>query len=210
MLQLFIFIWINIGTAAHGAAVLPTYTATVKYNDRIASVEEETEWSLGCSSIYCAVNYQINVSTQMPGGGTSDAENDRYGGNSLKDFDLTNPWLATKGVGEYFEYVVTEKNRPQNRPNLGFTEFYIFSGHRKNIGLWQLYSRPKKLKMYVNNEPYAYINLANTYKQQSVQFAPIGLAGKATSVKFEIVEVYAGKKPQVAIAEIAFDGIGIF
>ncbi len=182
----------------------PTYTASTKTNDHIGSIEEETEWSLGCSSIYCAVNYQIVVSSEVA------HPEDAYGANSLKDFDLTSPWIAQKGIGEFFEYTVTERNRPQNKPNLGFTEFYIFSGHRKNMALWNTYARPKKLKMFVNDQLFAYINLSNTYKQQTVKLAPIGLSGKKTVVKFEIMEVYAGKKPAVAIAEIAFDGIGIF
>ena len=66
--------------------------------------------------------------------------------------------------------------------------------------------------MYYNDEPYAILNLQDTMGLQSFDVGILGYEDKdsapAWSIKFEILEVYPGKKYEdTAITEIYFDVI---
>ncbi len=76
------------------------------------------------------------------------------------------------------------------------------------------------LKMYINNKPFAILNLQDVRNEQIFTFSPIGNANRddwellatkpAWTMKFEIMEVYKGARfEDCAISEIYFDGIDV-
>jgi hypothetical protein len=78
----------------------------------------------------------------------------------------------------------------------------------------------KKLKMYVNNKPYAILNLKDERALQTFKVEPLGSANREDfealkrkpdwTLKFEIMEVYKGLKyDDVVISELFFDGLDV-
>lgn len=65
--------------------------------------------------------------------------------------------------------------------------------------------------MYVNGVPTRIFKLADDKHPQSASFPFISLkAGQEVVLRFEIIEVYPGKKYQdTAISELLFDGTGV-
>ncbi|MFC7773052.1 hypothetical protein ACFQY1_04170 [Flavobacterium sp. GCM10027622] len=66
--------------------------------------------------------------------------------------------------------------------------------------------------MYLNGKEFKTLKLEDTKDEQVFNFQPIGAKSKSKneqwSVKFELIEVYQGKKQNVAISEIYFEGDG--
>lgn len=96
-------------------------------------------------------------------------------------------------------------------------EIIIVNGYIKNDELFESYSRVKTLKMYVNNEPYAFLNLEDINAEQLFKVKPLGHKKNKNqqpkkntiwSIRFEIVEVYKGKTDKIALTEIYFGGNG--
>ena len=80
----------------------------------------------------------------------------------------------------------------------------------KSQTAWQNNSRVKKLKVYVNNKPYAFLNLEDSRSEQTFNIAPLTDKKKQWTMKFEIVEVYKGEKyDDTALSEIYFDGMDV-
>lgn len=74
--------------------------------------------------------------------------------------------------------------------------------------------------MYVDDKPYAILNLADSRQEQFFKFEPLGYGDREDwnklqnkpwwAIKFEILEVYKGEKyDDTAITEIYFDGIDV-
>jgi hypothetical protein len=117
------------------------------------------------------------------------------------------------GVGEFLVY----KFSPES-PRI--TDIIIVNGYVKSERAYLDNSRVKKLKMYLNNKPYAILHLEDQRSRQFFKFDPIGNGSRkdleqlklqpAWSLKFEILEVYKGLKyDDVAITEIYFDGLDV-
>jgi len=117
------------------------------------------------------------------------------------------------GIGEYLVY-----HFPPENPRI--TEIIVVNGYVKSEKLWRENSRVKKLKMYVNDKPFAFLNLVDSRQEQSFKFEPIGNSDRVNwdklqllpwwTLKFEILEVYKGDKyDDTAITEIYFDGIDV-
>jgi len=79
----------------------------------------------------------------------------------------------------------------------------------KSISDWQKNSRVKKLKMYINDEEFVYLNLKDIYAEQHFYIPEIGGDYQDDwKIKFEIMEVYKGNKyDDVVISEIFFEGV---
>lgn len=69
----------------------------------------------------------------------------------------------------------------------------------------------KKLKLYVDNKPFAHLELLDSYEFQTVAIGKLMLPQQhVMTLRFEIVEVYPGTKYQdTAITELLFDGVGV-
>lgn len=140
----------------------------------------------------------------------SSALADRYAAEKAHDFSIVTAWVEGvegNGEGEYLRY-----SFPGTCPRI--TTVLIHNGYVKNWDVWRDNGRVKKLLMYYNDEPYTILNLQDTMGLQSFDVGVLGYEDKdsapAWSIKFEILEVYPGKKYEdTAITEIYFDGIDV-
>ena len=140
----------------------------------------------------------------------SSALADRYAAEKAHDFSIVTAWVEGvegNGVGEYLRY-----SFPGTCPRI--TTVLIHNGYVKNWEVWYDNARVKRLLMYYNDEPYAILNLQDTMGLQSFDVGVLGYEDKdsapAWSIKFEVLEVYPGKKYEdTAITEIYFDGIDV-
>lgn len=140
----------------------------------------------------------------------SSALADRYTAEKVHDFSIVTAWVEGvegNGEGEYLRY-----SFPGTCPRI--TTVLIHNGYVKNWEVWRDNARVKRLLMYYNDEPYAILNLQDTMGLQSFDVGVLGYEDKdsapAWSIKFEILEVYPGKKYEdTAITEIYFDGIDV-
>lgn len=156
----------------------------------------------GNCSWYCGG--QIDLVT------ASSALADRYAAEKAHDFSIVTAWVEGvegNGEGEYLRY-----SFPGTCPRI--TTVLIHNGYVKNWEVWYDNARVKRLLMYYNDEPYAILNLQDTMGLQSFDVGVLGYEDKdsapAWSIKFEILEVYPGKKYEdTAITEIYFDGIDV-
>ena len=134
----------------------------------------------------------------------------RYAAEKAHDFSIVTAWVEGvegNGEGEYLRY-----SFPGTCPRI--TTVLIHNGYVKNWEVWRDNARVKRLLMYYNDEPYAILNLQDTMGLQSFDVGVLGYEDKdsapAWSIKFEILEVYPGKKYEdTAITEIYFDGIDV-
>ena len=129
---------------------------------------------------------------------------------NIHDFDYGTSWINTdRDKSKFIEYVFNKKSAQ-------FSEIVIVNGNVKNDSLWNEYSRVRKIKMYLNGFEFRILNIKDTKDEQIFRFKPIGVKtipksknrNKKWTVKFEIIEVYSGKRQNVAISEIYFSGDG--
>lgn len=132
------------------------------------------------------------------------------------DLDYKNAWIEGVdgyGIGEFLTYTFSA-----GAPRI--TEIIFVNGYVKSEAAYRNNSRVKKLKVYLNNEPFAIITLEDKITNQGFKFEPIGIDDRDNhellnsmpdwTLKFEILEVYEGLKyDDVAISEIYFDGIDV-
>ncbi|MBR4855581.1 MAG: hypothetical protein IKU94_03030 [Bacteroidaceae bacterium] len=140
----------------------------------------------------------------------SSSLSEKYKAENIHDFSIITAWVEGKpgnGEGEYVRYLF-----PGECPRI--TDVLILNGYTKDKTTWRNNGRVKKLLMYYNDKPYAILNLKDTRDCQQFSVGLLGYEDKKTapawSIKFEILEVYPGKKYQdTAITEIYFDGIDV-
>lgn len=139
-----------------------------------------------------------------------------YKAENAHDLSYKTAWVEGApgpGIGEYLVYRFSAQ-----APRI--TKIIVVNGYVKSEKAWRENARVKKLKMYLNNKPFAILDLEDNRNEQIFQFDPIGnsdrddweaLAAKpAWTLKFEILEVYKGEKfEETAISEIYFDGIDV-
>lgn len=136
-----------------------------------------------------------------------------YSAKHAHDLSSRTAWIEGvpgHGIGEFLVY-----HFPPENPRI--TTITIINGYVRTAKAWRENSRVKRLLMYLNNEPFAMLNLEDSRHEQLFRFEPMGhldrdiLATKPWwAMKFEIVEVYEGEKyDDTAITEIYFDGIDV-
>jgi hypothetical protein len=133
------------------------------------------------------------------------------------DFSFKTAWVEGVpgyGTGEYLVYYF-KPTAPR------ITTINIANGYVKSKKAYRENSRVKKLKMYIDDKPFAILNLKDTLLEQSFNFEPIGRFNPDVklealeklpgwTMKFEILEVYKGDKyDETAISEINFSGIDV-
>lgn len=114
-----------------------------------------------------------------------------YSAENANDLSLKNAWVEGvkgQGIGEYLEYFF--KN---NSPRLH--TILIYNGLVKSENAWKSNSRVKTLKLMVNGEDFAILNLADSKAEQSFNIGLLGHRpdGKDLILKFEILDVYPGE-----------------
>lgn len=162
----------------------------------------------GCSW-YCGGGMDtLSASSELAPQGTL-----TYSARNAHDLSSRTAWVEGApgpGIGEYLLY-----HFPPENPRV--TTITIINGYARTAKAWRENSRVKRLLMYLNDEPFARLNLEDSRHEQLFKFEPMGhmdrdnLATKPWwTMKFEIVEVYEGEKyDDTAITEIYFDGIDV-
>ncbi|WP_299242212.1 hypothetical protein [uncultured Aquimarina sp.] len=176
--------------------------------------EMSTYWGIGTDgcSWYCGASIaMVSASSYLKTQGKTS-----YVPKNAHDFDYKNAWVEGVdgyGVGEFLEF-----SFPQENPRI--TQISIVNGYVKSEKAWRENSRVKKLKMYIDDVPYAILNLKDERATNHFEVAPIGNADRNNyeelaklpdwTMKFEILEVYRGEKYEdTVISEIYFDGIDV-
>lgn len=131
-----------------------------------------------------------------------------YKPENIQDFNLLTAWAVRKpnnGLGEYIEFYFKPFSPRVDK-------IIIYDGYFKNQNLWESNSRVKQFKLYINEKPYAILDLADTNAPQSFSIEPIQSMTKGVDLvlKLEIMDVYKGSKySDVVISEINFDGLDV-
>ena len=165
----------------------------------------------GCSW-YCGGSVSsIKASSALKSNGKIE-----YSANNSHDFDKNTAWVegvAGYGIGEYIEYSFdfTEDQHKFYKGNLGINEILLANGYKKSKSTWKNNSRVKQLKVYLNDEPYAILNLLDSFEIQTINIGEIMFpANKNTKLRFEITQIYKGDKyKDTAISLLMFDGVGV-
>ena len=156
---------------------------------------------MGCSW-YCAGGPdKITASSVLPPNNNLD-----YVPDNIHDFSLRTAWVEGKdgyGIGESITFRFAKNSPP-------VTAVEIFNGYMKSDILWQANSRVKQLKLYIDDKPYAILNLKDIKSKQIFNIDTLQGTKSDLFLKFEIMDVYKGDKyDDVAISELEFDGIGV-
>jgi hypothetical protein len=174
----------------------------------------EDYWDIiggGCSW-YCGGGPQsVIASSELKAQGSN-----IYIAKNAHDLSYKNAWVegATGyGIGEFLLY----KFAPES-PRI--TDIIIVNGYVKSHRAYLDNSRVKKLKMYINDIPYAILNLEDQRSQQRFTVEPIGNGNRENidklktlpgwTLKFEILDAYKGLKyDDTVITEIFFSGLDV-
>jgi hypothetical protein len=195
-----IFLGILLTTLNATGQSIPTLRTRVSPADSI-NIEKDKSYGVGDDG-----THNIMVPTVKS---SSDFKSFKAG--NIHDFNLTSPWIEGKsayGIGEYLEYTFDRTPGTNKDSAFSINSFFVINGYRKDLKTWEQYSRVKKLKLYINNVPFAFIFLMDTYKFQSVNFQDYWIKGGEKKVmRFEIMEVYKGTKfKNAALSELEFSG----
>ncbi len=129
-----------------------------------------------------------------------------YKPKNVHDFSLRTAWIEGVigyGIGESITFRFSKQSPP-------VTKVEIFNGYMKSDKTWQDNSIVKQLKLYINEKPYALLNLQDVKSKQIFDIGSHQGLKSDMFLKFEIIDVYKGDKyDDVAISEIEFDGTGV-
>ena len=148
--------------------------------------------------------YKVTASSSL-----AEYKNISYAAENAHDLNYKTAWVEGKkdyGKGEYLTYYFKHDS-----PRV--TQVIVINGYVKTDKAWKENSRIKKMKMYVNDLPYAVLNLKDTKAEQIFSFEPLGKRkdGKELILKFEILEIYKGEKySDTALTEVYFQGIDVY
>ena len=161
--------------------------------DDLLSVEE-----IGDGWWNCAGVDSVYATSSLRSSGRMD-----YGAGNANDWSLRTAWVEGAdgyGIGESITWRFSEYTP-------AITTVVIYNGYAKSFETWLDNSRVRQLKLYINGQPYALLNLRDTYRRQ--QFDIGEHYGSGAVLKLEITDVYPGDRyDDVAISEIDFDGTG--
>lgn len=139
-----------------------------------------------------------------------------YEPKNVHDLNYKSAWVEGVpgyGIGEFLIYTFEAQSAL-------ITEIIVVNGYVKSEAAYRNNSRVKKLKVYLNEKPYAILNIEDKIANQGFKVDPIGYSDREDldalktkpnwTLKFEILEVYEGLKyDDTAVSEIYFDGIGV-
>ena len=142
---------------------------------------------------------RVTASSFLP----PDTANADYKPENLQDGSFKTAWVEGAkgyGIGEYVTFHYSADSQ-------SVTTVIIANGYVSSSSMYRDNSRVKKIKMYVDDTPFAVLNLEDIRREQVFQFDPIHRAHyNPWTIKFEIMDVYKGDKhDDTAIAEIATD-----
>ncbi|MBL7827382.1 MAG: hypothetical protein JNJ57_12165 [Saprospiraceae bacterium] len=171
-------------------------------NEEAYSKEDHLDISTWGCSWYCGGGPDsIFASSMLPANQKLD-----YKAENVHDGSLRTAWVegaSGLGLGQSITFRFPKLSPP-------VTTVEIFNGYMKSEKVWQDNARVKQLKLYVNDQPYALLNLKDIKSKQIFAIDTLQGTKDGLYLKFEITEVYQGEKYEdVAISDIVFDGIGV-
>lgn len=167
----------------------------------------------GCSWYCGAGEYTVTTSSEL----SSNGNIIDYKAKNLTDFSYQTAWVEGKkgyGIGEFINFSFAPTH-----PRV--TSIIFANGYVKSKKAWKDNSRVHKLKMYINDNPFAVIELKDSYTKQIIELKePLGNSERNDfeklkekdnwNITFEILSVYKGDKyADTAISEIYFDGLDV-
>ncbi len=190
------------------------FTTEEKKQYELCAADIEGYWDIigvGCSW-YCGGGLDTNSASSS----LKSFKGINYSAKNIHDLNYKTAWIEGVpgyGIGESVTY-----HFPPQNPRI--TEIIIVNGYIKSEQTWKDNSRVKKLKMYIDDKPFAILNLADSRQEQHFKFEPLGYGDRKNwdelnkkpwwTIKFEILDVYKGDKyDDTAITEIYFDGIDV-
>ena len=93
-----------------------------------------------------------------------------YDDRNISDLSYQTAWVEGvdgDGIGEFIEF-----HFQPGHPRI--TKIIIANGYIKDKKTWKNNSRVKQLKVYVNNKPFAILNLKDIYAEQTFEIPTIG------------------------------------
>jgi len=137
-----------------------------------------------------------------------------YAPKNAHDFNKNTAWVEGKadfGVGEFIAYCFDFSEMEGYNGRLGVNRILLANGYKKNKRTWEDNSRVKQLKVYLNDKPYAIIDLLDSFEIQTIDLGEIRFPPNTeTILKFEITQVYQGARyKDTAISLLMFEGIGV-
>lgn len=102
---------------------------------------------------------------------------------------------CTYGIDNKWEAITYDNREPGLDGFMRYSEICIVNGYAKTRKTWEENGRIKKLLMYVENRPYAYLELEDTIQPQYFKLPEDDIKvinGGMLEARFEIVEVYPG------------------
>ncbi|RZK75516.1 MAG: hypothetical protein EOO85_13680 [Pedobacter sp.] len=172
-------------------------------NEEEYSKEDHLDVSIWGCSWYCAGGPSAISSSSM----LAPSNYLNYKPKNAHDFSLRTAWIEGSqgtGIGEYISYKFAKMSPP-------VTTVEIFNGYMKSEKTWKENSRVKQLTMFVNNKPYAQLNLKDITSRQIFTVGKLQGITNDMVLKFQIATIYKGSKyyNDVAISEIEFSGTGV-
>ena len=166
---------------------------------------------------------------------TASSNIEDYIPESIHDFNLFTAWIPENKGGKLERFLDRNKmryiyrggaigekiniharaERNQNgechSPHSRITNIIIWNGYLKNIELWRKYSRVKELKLIINGEPTAILELENITNAQSFNIDAVrATCEQELVITLEIMDIFKGDKyDDVAISEINFSGLDV-
>ncbi|MDE7282002.1 MAG: leucine-rich repeat domain-containing protein [Lachnospiraceae bacterium] len=168
---------------------------------------DEWQWP-GCSS-WCGVGYfeqRAVASSELPSG------TGRYEAENVLAQNRERAWVEGAeglGIGESITYyqvcddygndvmrnIALMNQLPEHDGFMHYTEICIVNGYAKDMKTWEENGRIKRLIMYIDDKPYAYLELEDTIMPQFFSLPEddiMVLNRKMLTVRFEIADVYPG------------------
>ncbi len=170
------------------------YTFPTNFDEALAGPWQTI--SDGCSW-YCGGLIEVqSASSQLP-----NSKANTYGADNIHDSDIRTAWVEGKddyGIGESITLQSTGAHIEQ---------ISIWNGYQKSPELYFQNSRPKSLKLYINDQPMYVLALEDSRAVQYFTIEGTKTIDGPRRLRFEIIEVYPGSKwKDTAISEINFDG----
>ncbi len=168
-----------------------------------ADVEEPVlEELMGGCSLKCAFRWHVEAVPAKSGKAKPV--------KALNDESAQTPWTAPhaskKGkVGTKLRLVFPKKLPAEIEGETPVYGLDIINGYWKSEELWSEYARVKKVRLYYNNKPLCDVAFADTRRWQRSLF-PDQMVRSGDSMMIEILEVYPGKRQEVAISELVLQG----
>lgn len=168
---------------------------------------DDWQW-MGCSSWCACIDFvqEAEASSELA------STDGRYCADNVLRQNRQGAWsegVEGAGIGESLTYrqsctystdnkwqnITWEKREPEIDGFMHYSEICIVNGYAKDQKTWEENGRIKRLVMYINDKPYAYLELEDTILPQYFILPKDDIKvpnGGMLEVRFEIAEVYPG------------------